>query len=85
MEEFHNENLDYKDDFIYSYGNAKQGKNPLVNGLYYADMYAVSLRMKEALFCFLKSTLFQEKHTNYGMKLLKFFFFPSFERFFVIM
>lgn len=26
MEEFHNESPDYKDDFIYSYGNAKQGK-----------------------------------------------------------
>ena len=25
MEEFYNENQDYKDDFIYSYGNAKQG------------------------------------------------------------
>ena len=27
MEEFYNENQDYKDDFIYSYGNAKQGKD----------------------------------------------------------
>ena len=26
MEEFYNEDPDYKDDFIYSYGNAKQGK-----------------------------------------------------------
>lgn len=46
MDEFQNESPDYKDDFIYSYGNAKQG----TNFTFFKDVNWPTLELRSKLF-----------------------------------